>query len=300
MASKQTKALMPIDTGEWLDSPRINNLPYDVRGIWLTMLCYMWESPTRGIMANAKGRPYKKEQIIRLLGIDPIAFEMIVENELLICDNKGVYYSPDMVKRERVSNARRNAGRKGGIATQTKVVTPVVEVEQSPQVAPIIEPPPETPPKTTAQPQEPALFNNEEIPETPPEMTPVQKAKAEKAKKYKYGEFVSMTRDEYAKLCEKYGENETKDMIEILDNYIGSKGKQYKNHYRTILSWVADSYYERQQRYGTTNRGYSTTPPKPTGGITGASGYATGAVQIATGASPQSGDAPEKDYSERF
>lgn len=302
MANKQTKALMPIDTGEWIDSPRINNLPYDIRGIWLTMLCYMWESPTRGIMANVKGKPYKREQIIRLLGIDPLAFDKIVENGLLECD-KGVYCSPDMVKRERVSKARRNAGRKGGMATQqAKVVTPTVEVEEKPQAAPIIEPPPETPPKTkpTAKPQDPALFDYEEIGETPPELTPEQKAKADKKKKYKYAENVTLTRDEYAKLCEEHTEEAAKRMIEILDNYKGQSGKRYKSDYRAILNWVVNRYQDEQLKYGTNNRQYPTFATKSTGGITGTPGYAAGAVQTATGTSPQSGDAPEKGYSERF
>lgn len=294
MAIKQTKAQMPIDTGEWLDSPRINNLPYDVRGIWLTMLCYMWESPTRGIMANAKGKPYKKEQIIRLLGIDPLALEMIVENGLLERDNKGVYYSPDMVHRERVSNARRNAGRKGGIATQTKVAMPIVE--QTPQIAPLVEQPPETP----AKPQDPTLFRDDEIPEIPPELTPEQKAKAEKKKKYKYAENVTLTKDEYAKLCEEYTEEGARWMIDKLNYYKGQNGKRYKSDYMAIRNWVVKSYQEESLRYGTNNRGCSTTPTKPTGGFTNTPGYTTGAVQTATGASPQSGDAPEKSYSERF
>ena len=62
---------MPIDTGEWLDSPRINNLSYEIRGMWLTMLCYLWESPTRGIMAYPNGKLYTKGQILRTLDIDP-------------------------------------------------------------------------------------------------------------------------------------------------------------------------------------------------------------------------------------
>lgn len=57
-------------------------------------------------------------------------------------------------------------------------------------------------------------------------------------KKNKYAEFVSMTEDEYNKLLEKHGELLTRRMIEILDNYKGSKGKKYKSDYRAILSWV--------------------------------------------------------------
>ena len=121
MANKRSKSLMPIDTGEWLDSPRINNLSYEIRGMWLTMLCYLWESPTRGIMAYPNGKAYTREQILRTLDIDPIALEILIENGLLAVDDKGAYYSPEMVRKERISAIRRNAGRKGGEITMRKI-----------------------------------------------------------------------------------------------------------------------------------------------------------------------------------
>ncbi len=262
MAIKRTKSQMPIDTGEWLDSPRINNLSYDLRGIWLTMLCYMWESPTRGIMAKANGKPYTQDQIIRLLDIDPLALSILLENGLLAKNDKGAYYSPDMVHRERVSKARRTAGRKGGEVMKDKILNPKIE-------------------------------------ETPPELSPEQKAKAEKKKKYKYAEFVTLTKDEYAKLCTEHTEEAVRRMIEILDNYKGQSGKRYKSDYRAILNWVVDRYNDEQLRYGirpTTNA----TTAKSAGGFGTVAPYATGANPTATGASPQSGDAPEKGYSERF
>lgn len=169
MAIKRTKSQMPIDTGEWLDSPRINNLSYDLRGIWLTMLCYMWESPTRGIMAKANGKPYTQDQIIRLLDIDPLALSILLENGLLAKNDKGAYYSPDMVHRERVSKARRTAGRKGGEVMKDKILNP--KIEETPPT--IVEPPP-TP---AATPQKPALFKEDEVPETPPRTIPRTKSK---------------------------------------------------------------------------------------------------------------------------
>ena len=291
MAIKRTKSQMPIDTGEWLDSPRINNLSYDLRGIWLTMLCYMWESPTRGIMAKANGKPYTQDQIIRLLDIDPLALSILLENGLLARNDKGAYYSPDMVHRERVSKARRTAGRKGGEVMKDKILNP--KIEETPPT--IVEPPP-TP---AATPQKPALFKEDEVPETPPELSPEQKAKAEKKKKYKYAEFVTLTKDEYAKLCIEHTEEAVRRMIEILDNYKGQSGKRYKSDYRAILNWVVDRYNDEQLRYGirpTTNA----TTAKSAGGFGTVAPYATGANPTATGASPQSGDAPEKGYSERF
>lgn len=49
--------------------------------------------------------------------------------------------------------------------------------------------------------------------------------------------FVFLTKEEYAKLIAKFGEEGTKKRIYDLNNGIGSKGYKYKSHYHTILSW---------------------------------------------------------------
>lgn len=58
--------------------------------------------------------------------------------------------------------------------------------------------------------------------------------------KIKYAEFVSMTEQEYQNLVDRFGEDNAKRMIEVLDNYKGAHGKRYKSDYRAILTWVAD------------------------------------------------------------
>ena len=60
----------------------------------------------------------------------------------------------------------------------------------------------------------------------------------EKPTKEKFLEFVLLTPEEHKKLIEKLGENKTKEMIERLNNYIGSSGRRYKSHYHTILQWA--------------------------------------------------------------
>lgn len=61
--------------------------------------------------------------------------------------------------------------------------------------------------------------------------------KKEKDKRL-FSEFVYLTNDEYQRLLERFGELGTKDRIEKLNNYIGSKGNKYKSHYHTILTWA--------------------------------------------------------------
>lgn len=58
--------------------------------------------------------------------------------------------------------------------------------------------------------------------------------------KNKYAEFVKMEVREYQNLIERYGEQATQKLIELLDNYKGSSGKTYKSDYRAILNWVVD------------------------------------------------------------
>jgi hypothetical protein len=57
--------------------------------------------------------------------------------------------------------------------------------------------------------------------------------------KTKYMEYVFLTQGQYDQLAQKLGEVRVKEYIEKLNNYIGSKGKRYKSHYHTILSWSA-------------------------------------------------------------
>lgn len=95
--------------------------------------------------------------------------------------------------------------------------------------------------KTTKKPQENReldtnnKYNNDNndnnvnnIPPLPPTQPPV---------KNHYAEFVTMTNDEYQSLIERFGKTDTDRLVEILDNYKGSKGKTYKSDYRAILSW---------------------------------------------------------------
>ena len=248
MAKKTTNKPMPLDTGEWL-SPRMRVLPPDVRGLWVDLLCCMWESSERGVMVKSNQVAHTKQEIIRMIGVDATGsdawLDLLVENGFCaVRESDGAYYSRHIVREENIRAKRREAGKKGGEITKAKIFSV----------------------GDTKKPAEQSnLFPDEQSPETPPPLTPEQKAKAEKAKKYKYADFVTLTRDEYAKLCAEYGEDPTKAMIDILNNYKGSKGKKYKSDYLTIRGWVKDKYYENlQKRYGTQNNGGVSEPLKQT------------------------------------
>ncbi len=226
--------MMPFDTSDWLRCPELKVLPPDIRGLWMDMLCYMWESVERGVMVKPTGEIYSNEEIIRMLGNDASGSSDWLDQLIIggVCGVRedGAIYSRRMVKSAEISQKRREAGLKGGSTTKTKVFN-------------------QKRPESLAKPQikDPELFPEQET-QSPPPMTPEQQEKAAKAKKYKYAEFVTLTRDEYAKLCAEYAEDGAKRLIEILDNYKGSKGKKYKSDYRAILNWVVDRYNEEQTR----------------------------------------------------
>ncbi len=68
----------------------------------------------------------------------------------------------------------------------------------------------------------------------------VKESKESKVKESKkeYAPAVTMKEEEYQKLIDKFGEQDTKDRIERLSLYKKSKGKKYKCDYSTILAWA--------------------------------------------------------------
>lgn len=229
MAKKQ-EIPMPFFTGDWIRCPELRVLPPDVRGLWMDMLCYMWESVERGVMVMPNGQPCTKDDVVRIIGTDSSGstgwLDVLIENKVCEVREDGAIYSRRMVKDNLISEKRRLAGKKGGESTKAKVFIP--KAEAAPQD------PPQQPEEAT----------------DPPPLSPEQQEKVEKAKKYKYAEYVTLTRDEYAKLCVEYTEEGAKEMIDMLNNYKGAKGKKYKSDYFTIRGWVKDKYYENLQKNG--------------------------------------------------
>ncbi|MEG2621446.1 MAG: hypothetical protein RSC06_00975 [Clostridia bacterium] len=72
-----------------------------------------------------------------------------------------------------------------------------------------------------------------------------KKSKKDKPPKTEYAEFVHMYPEQYEKLIHQYGQKVTTELIRLLDNYKGSKGKTYKDDYRAILTWVVDAVREK-------------------------------------------------------
>lgn len=233
---------MPFDAATWLSNNAAMRLSFACKGLWLDMLCCMWVSIERGVMLKPIGGAYTIDELEVLYGSGTKELiESLIDAELLSVRYDGALYNADMVKMESIRVKRSEAGRKGGITMGKRILTKTDTVEtQHTQASTTVE----KPQKVQAD-----LFPND-LPGNPPPLTDEQQRKMEKTKKYNYAEYVKLTRDEYAKLCTEYGEEAAKVMIDILNNYKGSKGKKYKSDYLAIRGWVKDKYYENMNRYG--------------------------------------------------
>jgi len=67
--------------------------------------------------------------------------------------------------------------------------------------------------------------------------TKENKREIENKDKKRFFDFVFLTDAEYKKLVSHFGKEGANERIENLNNYIGSRGRKYKNHYHTILTW---------------------------------------------------------------
>lgn len=110
---------MPWYTGDWLKSPEVRAMPPDYRGLWFDCLCYMWESTERGVLVKPNGKPYSKEDIVRMVGLDNQNssnwLTYIIENE--VCSIREIdkaIYSRHMVKDEEIRQIRKKVGKMGG------------------------------------------------------------------------------------------------------------------------------------------------------------------------------------------
>ena len=264
------------------------------KGAWVGLLCYMWESSQRGMLVKPNNAPYPLNELVALSGCtDDEPIQELIDCGVLSLNHKGVYYSADMVKQADISEKRRNAGKKGGDAMKHRISEAPKKGNKAATPSPIESPP-------TSKQEQPLLFPNEpSSDDAPPPLTEKQKQMVEKKKKYNYAECVTLTRDEYAKLCAEHGEDAAKRMIEILDNYKGSKGKRYKSDYKAILNWVVDRYNEEYIKYGTQRKAASTA--QDTGrGIENNTRYASGALPLDQTAVGGSDSTTQEGYSERF
>lgn len=109
---------MQFYPGDWLKATDLRGCSPTARGVWIDLLCLMWESPSRGTL------PYTDSQIAdTVAGPYEVVLAAVVElvsAGVASRDDGGALYSRRMVRDYGISQARAIAGHAGGEETQTR------------------------------------------------------------------------------------------------------------------------------------------------------------------------------------
>lgn len=104
--------------GDWMKDPALRSVSVAARGLWIDMLCLMHESPRRGYLQHANGKPVTTEQIARMTGCSLEEVSQLLQeleySGVFSCTEHGVIYSRRTVRdAQRREQAVAN-GRRGG------------------------------------------------------------------------------------------------------------------------------------------------------------------------------------------
>lgn len=107
---------------DWLRDPALRSVTSGARGLWMDILCLMWECVPKGHLQTRTGQPFSVEMICRMTGN---ISEEEVNRWLLELDNSGVssrtatgiLISRRMVRDEHKRALCREAGKRGGNPT---------------------------------------------------------------------------------------------------------------------------------------------------------------------------------------
>ena len=207
---------------DWLSSPDLNSCSLAAQGLWVRMLCYIYQSPKKGVLLLPSGKQIESKTLAKLCGEEEqkisILLSELEETGTFSRLEDGTIYCRRVKRESDLIEARREAGRLGGLKQKRSKDESKSEatLENENENDSIIQ--------TTSN-----NINVTEVDKLP---------EKEKPTKEKFSEFVLLKKEEHEKLVERLGEEGTQKMIERLNNYIGSSGRRYKSHYHTILQWA--------------------------------------------------------------
>lgn len=116
MAAKKLPAFQ-FYPGDWLKEPRLKVCSHATKGVFIDVLCLMFECEERGVLATA-GRAWSETEIARAVGGDqdvtiPCIRELI-EKGVVSRSETGAIYCRRMVRDEHKRRLCGEAGKKGG------------------------------------------------------------------------------------------------------------------------------------------------------------------------------------------
>jgi len=103
--------------GDWLKDPGLRRASHATKGVWIDILCIMFECDQRGVLATA-GQAWTEEEIIRAVGGDRdvtlFALRELLRLEIAKINKSGAIICRRMVRDEEIRKVRQISGRLGG------------------------------------------------------------------------------------------------------------------------------------------------------------------------------------------
>jgi hypothetical protein len=104
--------------GDWMKDPGLRSVSLEARGLWMDMLCLLFESGRRGYLQHATGKPVTPEQLARMTGgsTEQVSrlLQELEDSGVFSRTEHGTIYSRRMIRDERKRSACSEAGKKGG------------------------------------------------------------------------------------------------------------------------------------------------------------------------------------------
>lgn len=99
---------------DWLSSPDLNSCSLEAQGLWIKILCIMYQSPERGVLLLSSGKQIDNKMLAKICGVDEQNInKLLIELEdtgvLSRLDNQGIY-NRRMYREGQISKTRSEAG----------------------------------------------------------------------------------------------------------------------------------------------------------------------------------------------
>ena len=102
--------------GDWQKDPSLRRCSKAAKGVWMDMLCLLFECPVRGVFIDASGRPWSETEIAEAIGGDSGAnleyIAELVSKGVAQRDSRGAIFSRRMVRDEQNRRAATERKRK--------------------------------------------------------------------------------------------------------------------------------------------------------------------------------------------
>lgn len=247
---------------DWLTDPQLRMASTSTRGIWIDLLCYMWEAEDRGQVTGTD------QQFIKLLGCTPAEWDAFIREISTLkfgdisdcnadvtpaCDvtcnanvtlrNKNVTLVNRRMRREHISrnNTRLRVKR---FRSNAQCNANVTHASSSSSSSPIKE-----------EKKIHICGDAAGTHVTPPgeEGNGTQKkakSKHQPSEKKVFGVVVKLTDAEHEKLISRFGAATAQQYIDALDLKLQSKFVRYSSHYATILNYERLGYFDKLKGVG--------------------------------------------------